>query len=213
MAGSLFSKAKAAAPATKAATEDKKVMIVIKDPTFFDKVEKLEKLQDNLKRDKAEADMIADELKDMGKAEWCELYSKTSRNPGSVIISGVNKNGDSSRFMLVPSDGYLKINSTRADELTEKYGADIVEEKTKFELDLAMVEKYGEILSNLIEQSPDITEQDKESIIKAVVTYNIAKGTIDKLKVYSPDSITEIFEDVKPITSLKTPEVIKMIKS
>ena len=61
----LFNKAKKVAPKAKA--KDEKVRISIEDPSFFEKVQKLESLQDTMKSAKAKADMISDDLKDLGK--------------------------------------------------------------------------------------------------------------------------------------------------
>ena len=46
--------------------------------------------------------------------------------------------------------------------LKETYGAEIVEEETTFSFDSTMIEKYGEVLSRLIEECGDIAEKDKE---------------------------------------------------
>ena len=70
-----------------------------------------------------------------------------------------------------------------------------------------MVEKYGEVLSKLIEESNEIDEDDKDAIIKAVTTFSIAKGTIDKMKQFG--KVASIMEEVKPIVSLKNVEIIK----
>ena len=55
----LFSKAKASATPKATKAKDEKVRIRIEDETFFDKVEKLEQLNDTLKSAKAKADMIS----------------------------------------------------------------------------------------------------------------------------------------------------------
>lgn len=203
--GNLFSKAAKTAVSKTTKAKETKPTVEIKDPEFFDKVSRLAKLQDNLKRDKAEADMINDEIKDIGKSQWCEIYEKTGSNPGSIVLSS-KKDSDLARVMLVPSDGYIKINKDRAGYITEQYGEDIVEEKVSFEFDNDMIEKYGEVLSRLIEESEEIDEDDKDKIIKAVATFNIAKGTIDKLKEYG--EVKSVIEEVRPIIALKNVEVI-----
>jgi hypothetical protein len=109
--------------------------------------------------------------------------------------------------MFVPSDKYITISPERAEELQETYGEEIVEEETTFSFDSTMIEKYGEILSRLIEESDEIKESDKEKIIKAVTKYSVAKGTIDKFSTYG--DVNEVMEDVKPVVSLKNVEIIK----
>jgi len=201
----LFSKAKKAAPVTKAA-KDKKIRLQVTDPTFFSKVEKLEQLNDTLKSAKAQADMISDEIKDLAKSEWVDYYSQTGKNPESVMIVQ-EVAGDTAQVMFIPTDKYITVTEARAEELRETYGEEIVEEDTTFAFDSAMIEKYGEVLSMLIENCSDITDADKEKIIKATTKYSVAKGTIDKLNQYG--DVQEVMEAVKPVVALKNVEVIK----
>ena len=143
MAKNLFEKAKKNAPKSTVKAKDEKVRIKIKEEEFFDKIQRLESLQESMKRDKAEADMIADEVKEIGKTEWAKLYDKTGKNPGSVMLE--SKEGlDTAQLMFVPTDGYIKINEERATYLTETFGEEIVEEKTSFAFDSEMIDKYGE---------------------------------------------------------------------
>jgi len=201
----LFNKAKTTAP-NAAAKKDEKVRVNLNDPDFFTKVYKLEILQDRMKSDKAQADMLADEIKDLSKEEWVRLYEKTGKNPGSIFVESI-VNEQVAQVMFVPSDKYITVNADKAEVLIEKYGQDIIEEKTTFSFDNDMIEKYGEVLSNLIMSSDSISDSDKEKIIKASTSYSISKGTIDKMKFYGP--IGEIMEEVKPVVSLKNVEVVK----
>ncbi len=203
----LFAKAKKSAPAKTTKAKEQKVRLEVEDPGFFDNVKKLEELQDTLKSAKAKADLISDELKGIAKEKWADLYQDTKRNPESVMIVQENEAGDTAQFMFVPTDKYITINEERAEELKEQYGDDIVEEKTSFSFDDSMIEKYGEILSNLIEECDEIPEKDKEKIIKATTTYTVAKGTIDKFTQYG--DVYELIETVKPVVAIKNVEVIK----
>lgn len=201
----LFTKAAKSAP-KKVKGKDEKVRIRVSDPSFFDKVSKLEALNDQMKSAKAKADMISDELRDISKSEWVKLYDRTGKNPGSVMIEAVDGE-DTAQLMIVPTDKYITITEDRADELRDNYGEEIVEEKTTFSFDNDMIIKYGEVLSALIENSDEIADDDKDRIIKAVTTFSVAKGTIDKLKTYG--DVSEIMEAVRPVVALKNIEVIK----
>jgi hypothetical protein len=159
-----------------------------------------------MKSAKAKADLISDELKDIAKELWSEEYESTKKNPESVMICQ-EVDSETAQFMFVPTDKYISINEERAEELKEAYGEDIVEEKTVFSFDETMIEKYGEILSSLIENCDEIKESDKEKIIKAVTTYSVAKGTIDKFKQYG--EVVEMMETVKPVVAIKNVEIIK----
>jgi hypothetical protein len=201
----LFNKAKKAAPKT-TKLKDEKVRLTVDYPTFFEKVEKLEQLNDQLKAAKAKADIISDELRDVAKEAWMEQYSKTGKNPESVMVC--QENGlDVAQLMFIPTDRYITITPDRAEELQEVYGEEIIEEETTFSFDSVMIEKYGEILSNLIMNSDDIDEKDKEKIIKATTKYSVAKGTIDKLAQYG--DVSEMMETIRPVVALKNIEVIK----
>lgn len=202
---SLFTKAKKAAPKT-AKAKDEKVRITIEDPSFFDKVEKLESLNDEMKSAKAKVDMISSEIKELGKSEWSKFYSESGKNPGSVMLENI-KGEDVAQVMFVPSDRYITINEERADELRESFGDEIVEEDTTFSFDSKMIEKYGEVLSDLIMNSDDISDADKDKIIKATTKFSVAKGTIDKFADYG--DVEAIMETVRPVVALKNVEVIK----
>jgi hypothetical protein len=203
---SLFEKAKKSAPVKTSKGKDEKVRLVVEDPTFFTKVQKLEELNDVLKSAKAKADMISDELRDVAKTEWLNQYERTNKNPESVMICQ-SQDDDTAQFMFIPTDRYITITEARADELQETYGAEIVEEETTFSFDSTMIEKYGEVLSMLIENCPDIDDKDKEKIIKATTKYSVAKGTIDNFAKYG--DVIEVMEAVKPVVALKNIEVIK----
>ena len=205
---SLFAKAKTAAPKKASASKDEKVRIKIEDASFFDKVQKLEQLNDSMKRDKTKADMISDELRDLSREEWVKLYDKMGKNPESVMLEYVKEDtDDTAQLMFIPTDRYISINAERAEELIETYGEEIVEEKTTFSFDNDMIEKYGEIISRMIEDCSEIAEKDKERIIKATTSFSVAKGTIDNF--YKLGSVYELMEATKPVVSLKNVGVIK----
>lgn len=206
MATNLFAKAKSTAKTKTTDKKDSKVRINVEDTLFFEKISNLEKLQENMKRDKAKADMISDEIKDLGKEKWAELYQKTGRNPGSVMLESVVA-GDTAQVMFVPSDKYITLTAEKAEILREEYGEEIVEEKTTFAFDNDMIEKYGEVLSRLIEESNEIDEDDKGKIIKAVTAFSVAKGTIDVMKSYG--KVSKVMEEVRPVIALKGAEVVK----
>jgi len=209
--GNLFSAAKETGTKKDPKSKDQKVRIRAKDPDFFEKIKRLQDLQEQMKRDKAEADMISDEIKELSKAEWARLFDKTGKNPGSVMVDSKSKL-DTAQVMFVPSDKYISINEDRAAVLTEKYGDDIVTEATTYSFNSEMIEKYGEVLSTLITDCDDIEEEDKSKIIKAEVNFSVTKGSIDKMKEYSESTevdITEVMEDIQPVVALKNVEIIK----
>ena len=201
----LFAKAKKEAVSKPTAKADSKVRVTV-DGDMFNKIQQLEILNDRMKADKAKADIISDEVRDVAKTEWAKLYQKTGKNPGSIMIEAKDKL-DIAQVMFIPQDKYISINADRAESLREEFGDSMVEETTTFSFDETMIEKYGEVLSQLIEQSSDIDEADKDKIIKAVSKFTIAKGTIDVMKGFG--KINEVMDAIKPVVMLKGPEVIK----
>jgi len=73
-----------------------------------------------------------------------------------------------------------------------------------------MVNRYGDVLSRLIEESDEIEEDHKDKIIKAITTFSIKKGTIDDLKRFGP--VQGLLEEVSPVLSLKNVSVIKPVE-
>jgi len=206
MATNLFAKAKKSAPAKTTKAKDQKVRLTVEDANFFANVQKLEELNDQMKAAKAKADMISDEIRDVAKEAWLKQYETTGKNPESVMVcqeSGL----DVAQLMFVPTDKYITITEARAEELREAYGDEIVTEDTTFGFDATMIEKYGEILSRLIEESNEIDEKDKEKIITAKTSYSVAKGTIDNFTKYG--DVNEVMDAVKPVVALKNVEIIK----
>ena len=114
---------------------------------------------------------------------------------------------DIAQTMFVPSDKYISLTGEKEEALREEFGEDIVEEKTTFAFDNDMIEKYGEVLSRLIEECDDIDSDDKGRIIKATTAFSIAKGTIDRMKDYG--TISEVMDEIKPVVALKNVEIIK----
>lgn len=203
---SLFTKAKkTATPVTKSA-KDKKIRLQVTDPDFFSNVQKLEQINDRMKSDKAVADMISDELRDLAKSRWSDHYQQTGKNPDSVMIVQ-EVAGDIASLMFLPTDKYITITEARAEELQENFGTEIVTEETTFSFDSAMIEKYGEILSGLIENCSEIADADREKIIKASTKYSVAKGTIDNLVQYG--EVATMMEEVRPVVALKNIEIIR----
>jgi hypothetical protein len=204
--GSLFDKAKKVSAKVSKPAKDDKVRIKVDQPGFFEKIEKVQTLQDTIKSAEAKVAMMTDEIKELGKELWAKTFQKTGKNPGSVFLEA-QEGEDVARVMFIPTDKYITINADRAEQLIEQFDDTIVEESTTFAFDNDMVDKYGEIISKLIEMSDDIDEDDKGKIIKAVTKFSVKKGTIDKFSEYG--DVQDVMEAVKPVISLKSAEIIK----
>jgi hypothetical protein len=69
-----------------------------------------------------------------------------------------------------------------------------------------MIEKYGEVLSRMIEECAEIAERDREKIIKAVTSYSVAKVLLITKKY---GDVQEMIESVRPVVALKNVEIVK----
>lgn len=212
----LFSKAKetgATAPA-----KNDKVIVEITDPLFHTTLARLADVNKELDELSAEGGILAAEVKARGIEEMKKLYESNLRFPGSFLIKALAEDQNPASFLFITQDKYIKVDEERSQELANKYGPSIVDEDTTFIMDTKLVEKYGEVISDLIMNSPDIANEDKEKLISAKVAYSVKKGTIHDLKTkYSTVTLNEgeeneevktynldeVIEDIRPVYHLK----------
>lgn len=204
---SIFDKAKKNAVVKTAKKSDEKPRVTIDNPEFFDKIAELQVLNANLKRDKAKADILADEVKELGIEAWTKMYEDGGKNPDTIMLENVNEDGDTAQAMFMVTDKYIKIDESRAEQLKEAYSDDIVTEETTFAFDAKMLEKYADVISELIENCDKIKTADKGKLIAATTAYTVAKGVVDKLDKYG--DVATMVQEVKPIVMMKNVEVIK----
>lgn len=195
----LFDKAKKSAPATKAKKEEK-TKVVVAGKEFDSNLVTFTKLDKEIKEKTAEMNIAKESVKNVGKSEWIKLYETLKRNPESFNL--VSESGAS--VMMLASDKYLKADETRVSELTEKYGEGIVKENTVFSFNPDLLQKYGDVISKLIESCTEISDEDKENLIVAETAYEVAKGSIDGAITTGKGKVEEYIDDIKPIFSLKT---------
>ena len=206
----LFAKAKEQAEPKKGKSSDEKVRVNIESygetGEIFDKISELQELQKQIKIKQTKADIISDEIKTIGRDEWSKLFDKKKENPGSIMLECVD-GLSTAQCMFVPTDKFPgKIDETRCKDLQAKFGDEIVEEKTTYKFNPLMLEKYADIISDLISNSPDITERDKEDIIEAEVVYSVKKGTLDRLNRFG--EVAQVIEVLNPTVMLRDVEVI-----
>lgn len=201
----LFKKAKdkaVSAPA-KASKEE----VIVNDPKFHLNLSRLAEVNRQVDELSAEAAILAAEVKEKAIKEFTNLYDKSGKYPGSFILRGSGLKGQpTASLMFIPTDKYIKIGKERFEELTEKFGEELVTEKTVYTMNTELVEKYGEVISDLISKCKDISKDDKEKLISATSSYEIKKGTITELPTY-PATITEMLEDIKPIFQMKNVKI------
>ena len=157
-------------------------------------ISRYEELKAIMKNAKAESDLIGGKIKELGFEKWLELYEKSRTNPNSIDLI----DGDET-IMLQVKDAYKKVIPEKKVILQEKY-PDLIETTIVFNLNPTLLDKYGEVITNLINNSKDIEEKDKENLIKGESTTIIKSGSVDKILNYpNPE---EVFILIEPTIAL-----------
>jgi translation elongation factor EF-G len=202
MGTNLFKKAKENGTTTTAAAKPAKVEVVLNDKSLEATIKRLAKVQEEQDSLATEANDLTGIIKPVMVEQFTKLYNETGAYPGSF-----NLKAGSASLMVIPTDKYIVIDKDRAELMQKQYGPNIVEEKDTYILDAAMVEKYGDIISKLIEKCKDIPDEDKEKLIKVETKRTIRKGTIQRLfvdfKKFTGNKMGNLLEDIKPVFQMK----------
>lgn len=180
---------------TKVATPKKTDKKVINAPELDDKIRRYNELKQSIEAATGELKMIEGDIKLRGRELFLKEYLKEKRTPDNFKIQ--DETGSTCMFILM--DKYTSVDENKAEILGQFEG--LLGENVVFKFNAELVEKYGEVLSNLIISSPDIEEEDKPNLITGERTYHVQKGSIDRLLQYeNPEQVLEL---INPICSLK----------
>ena len=157
-------------------------------------ISRYDELKAIMKNAKAESDLIGGRIKEVGFQKWLELYEQNRTNPNSIDLIDGDEN-----IMLQVKDSYKKVEPEKRAILQENY-PDLLETTIVYTMDTTLLDKYGEVLTNLINNSKDIEEKDKEKLVKGESTTTIKSGSVDKLLNYpNPE---EVFTLIEPVMAL-----------
>ena len=180
---------------TKVATPKKTDKKVINAPELDDKIRRYNELKQSIEAATGELKMIEGDIKLRGKELFLKEYLKEKRTPDNFKIQ--DETGSTCMFILM--DKYTTVDENKAEVLRNFDG--LLGENVVFKFNPELVEKYGEVLSNLIVSSPDIEEADKANLISGERTYHVQKGSIDRLLQFAnPEQVLDL---INPICSLK----------
>ena len=171
---------------------DKKV---IKSPLLADKVKRYADLKQIIDSATGELKMIEGDIKLVGKDLFMKEYRQQKSTPDNFKIQ--DDTGSSCMFIVM--DKYTIVDENKAGILSNYDG--LLAENVVYKFNAELVEKYGQVLSELILNSTDIDDMDKGNLISGEKTFSIAKGSIDRLMQY--DSPEQVFELINPILALK----------
>lgn len=186
----LFQKAEEKAP-KKSSSKDKEQVIVEGIESQIMRYDELKAIIDNAT---AEKELIGGKLKEIGKEEFLRIYSERNKVPENFDLA----DGDQ-RILFIVMDKYKKVEPEKVPLLKELGG--LLEEVTTYTFNNEVLDRVGDIVSDLIMGSDKLTEKDKEKLLVATKTTAIKKGSIDRLMDYEdPDSV---FVLIEPILALK----------
>lgn len=188
-----------------ASKSDKEIKIT--DQELFEKIEKLQKVQGEVKQSTSEEKSLKEDLKKVGNEKFLEKYKEKAGNPGSITLEVESDLGEIAEFTYTPSDRYKTIKSEKeADLIEENIGGGVVSREIKYSFDPKLLEKYKEILSDMIYNSEEIEDSDKSKLIVAEEKYRVKPGLINEMNQY--EDLTELMNTVKPVVSIKNPRVL-----
>jgi hypothetical protein len=193
---SIFGEAKnKAGVKAKSAKDDKEVVYI---DGLESKLLELEFLKAQVKDLTAQEKAVNDEIKDISREKFVELYKANKENPNTFLI----KDGQGC-VMVIPTDSYKKIeDKDRANELMELYGDDVVTIEEKYYFNPKVLERNMAAVEKLIMDAKTISDDDKRNLLLPDIKYSITKGYIDKLSQYG-NKMQTVIDDIQPTIALK----------
>jgi len=183
--------------AKKTTTRKAKVETVVSRPDLKSTLLKMIEVNEKLAAYESLKAELDETIREAGKFEMIKLYNKTKKFPGTIKITT-----NDAEFQFITSDRYKKIDEDRFDELSEKYGSDIVESETKYSFNTEVLLKNMDVINELLSNSDKISDDDKANLLEATTSYTVKKGTISNLTSIG-GSIEDIIDDIQPVFSVK----------
>lgn len=194
----IFAKAKQ----PKKKKKEEKITITIKGDVFSEKLAQFATLKTKMDEIKSDLAMSQEFVKEAGIEEYIKLVEDKKTNTGSFIL--ISDTGG--QVMVSPTKRYIKIDEAAAETLQEQYGDSIVSEDTKYGFNTKVLIKNMDIISELIQNSTDISDDDKENLIEQTTAYSIKKDTLDKVYLLSNEAevdVSDVIDDIQPVFTLK----------
>lgn len=174
---------------------------IVEMPQFAKTLKQLEDIDMKIAELAATRETLDSEIREAGKEAMINLFEKKGFFPGTLkIVAGERS------FQFITSDKYLKVDKDRYAELIEMFGQEVAEEKTRFFFNNAILEKYQDVISNMILKNKKIADEDKAKLIESETSYTVKKGTIYSLASIGKPfkaNVQRMIEEVRPIFSVK----------
>jgi len=202
----IFGKAKQkAAPKTK---KDDKLRVAVQGEEFAENLKIFATMKSQIDELTAQLEMAKSYVKNVGVEEFAKIVEKTKTNVGSFILTS-DKGGN---VMFLPTKKYITVDEERATILKETYGEDVVNEDTTYAFNNEVLMRNQDAIAKLIENSNEISQDDKDNLINATTKYTVKEDSLDKVYTLAKESgknVSEVLEDIKPVYMLKSPNAGK----
>jgi len=179
--------------ATGKKTTDKKTVSV---PILDGKIKRFLELKNIIDNATGELKMLEGDIKEVGRTNFLKEYRSEKLKPDNFNL--VDK--EDGKVMFICMDKYTVVDETKAEILSNYEG--LLGEKLTFTLNAELVDKYGEVLSDLIGNCEAISDEDKGNLITGEKQFFVKKGSIERLLQFGED-MEQVFELINPICSLK----------
>ncbi len=187
----LFAAAKKVETKTTTSAKEKERVLVAGIEADLIRYNAIKKEESNLKTEK---EMLGGRLKEIAKAEYMKKYTLHKMRPESFnLCDGTGK------VLVMVMDAYKKVEEAKEAALMAY--PDLLDTKTSYTINPELLDKCGEAISEAINNSPDISAEDKANIILAIEIKSVKKGTIDRLMQYSNPE--ELFGLIEPTVAFK----------
>jgi len=152
--------------------KDDRTEVVLSESSYegiSDKLTRLQKLRNDIAELEAELKMLEGEIKQIGKDEFIQLFTKNRQYPGTFRMRG--EGGGCMMFM--PMDKYLTVDEAKAQLIEKELGEDIVTQEVKYVFNPELLQKYSAALSQIIVQSDEIqrSKRNYRTVVYPVSRY------------------------------------------
>ena len=146
---------------------------------------------------------IKHKLVEKGKENVIKLYNSKKTFPDSIRIKAGKYH-----YLFITSDRYAQIDKARSEELSKDFNEDLVQENTRFSFNTEILQKYMKHISDLLQKSTKITDEEKKNLITSETSYNVKKGAIKEalsfLEIMDEESLENFFDNIQPVYSIKS---------
>lgn len=187
----LFAAAKKTESKTAKSTTQKQKVFVQGIEKEIHRYIELKKSEANIK---AEKEMLAGKLREVGKVAFFDMYKSKKERPESFHIADGKE-----QIMFICMDAYKKVEESK--EAALKDYPNVLETKKVYTINPELLDKCGDAISKAIMSSKLISEEDKTNLILCTETTQVKKGTIDRLFTFKNPA--QVFALIEPTVALK----------